>query len=80
MKDSMNDKLFLKNSMSWCAADNCSKSSKNNPSKTLFILPKNECKRKTWIAVINRKEGTLPKNVYLCSDHFEEVCFDKSRA
>ena len=59
-------KLFLKNSMSWIAGYNCSSSSKNNPDKTFFILPKNECTRKAWITVINWKEDTLPKNVYLC--------------
>ena len=49
MKDLMNAKLFLKNNMSWCVAYNCSYSSKNNPGKTFFILPKNECTRKAWI-------------------------------
>ena len=46
MKDLMNVKLFLKNNISWCAAYNCINSSKNNPDKTFFILPKNECNRK----------------------------------
>ena len=32
------------------------------------------------IGAINRTEDTLPKNVYLCSDHFEEACFNKSWA
>ena len=50
MKDSMNVKLFFKNKMLWCAAHNCSNSSKNNPGKTYFILPTNECTRKGWIA------------------------------
>ena len=59
----MNAKLFLKNNMSWCVAYNCSNSSKNNPDKTIFILPKNECTRKAWKAAINWKESTLPKNV-----------------
>ena len=39
---------------------------------------KNECTRKVWITVINLKEGTFRKNVYFCSDHFEEACFNKS--
>ena len=67
MKDLMNAKFFLKKNMSQCAAYNCSKPSKNNPGKTFFIFPKNECTRKAWIAPINRKEGTLPKNVMLRS-------------
>ena len=55
----MNVRLFLKNNMSWCTAYNCSNSSKNNSDKTFFSLSKRECPRKTWIAAINRKEGTL---------------------
>ena len=58
MKDLMNVKLFLKKNMSWCTACNCSNSSKNNPDKTFFILPKNECTRKAWIAALNQKVGT----------------------
>ena len=80
VKDLMNAKLFLKNNM-WlfsCTAYNCSNSNKNNPGKTFFILPKYDCTRKVWIAAIKRKEGTLLKNVYLRSYHFEEACFDKS--
>ena len=63
MKDLMNAKLILKNNISWCAAYGCSNSSKNNPGKTFFLLPKNECTRKVLIAAIG---GSLPKNVYLC--------------
>ena len=50
MKDLINAKLLLKKSMSWCAADNCSNFSTINLDKTSFILPKNECTRKAWIA------------------------------
>ena len=70
MKDLINAE---KNTMSWCVAYIYSNSSKNNPGKTFFILPKNECTRKAWIVVINRKEDTLPSNVYLCSDHFVSI-------
>ena len=48
MKDLMNVKLFLKNNMSWCAAYNCSDSSKDNPEKPFLIPPKNECTRSAW--------------------------------
>ena len=50
-----------------------SNSRRNNPGKTFFILPKNEYTKKAWITAIFQKEGTLPKNVYLCSHHFEEA-------
>ena len=55
MKDLMNTKLSLKNNMSWYVAYNRSDSSKNNPGKTFFILPKNECTRKAWMAWIKWK-------------------------
>ena len=50
MKDLMNVKLSLQNKILWCAAYDCSNSSKNNPDKTFFVLPKNDCTRKAWIA------------------------------
>ena len=33
---------------------------------------------KIWVRLINRTE--LPKRVYICSDHFQESCFDQSWA
>ena len=66
--------------MLWCVAYNCINSSKNNPDKTFFILPKNDCTDKAWTAAINQKQDTPLKNVYLCSDHFEETYIDKSWA
>ena len=78
MKYLRNAKFFLKSNMFWCANCNCSNSSKNNPDKTCFTLPKNECTRKAWIPAINRKESTLSLNFCLCSDYFQEACFDKS--
>ena len=41
-----------------CVAYKCSNSSKSNPEKTIFTLPKNEYTRKAWIAVLKRKEGS----------------------
>ena len=56
---------LLKNNMSWCATYTCSSdSSKINPNKACFILPKRECTKKAWIAAINQKEGTLSKDFY----------------
>ena len=50
--------------MPWCAAYNCSNSSKNNPEKTLFTLPKNESNRKADIPPLNRKEETPVQSQY----------------
>ena len=74
MKDLMDVKLFLKNNMSWCAAYNCSNSSKNNPDKTLVKITQT----KPLIRCYKPKKGTFSESVYLCSNHFEEACFDKS--
>ena len=68
MKDLMNVKLFLKNNMSWCAAYNCSNSSKNGPDKNFFILPKNECTRKAWVTASNQKRALLCKVSTLTSN------------
>ena len=65
--------VFLKSNMSQYAAYNCSSSSKNNPWKTNFILPKNDCTRKAWITAINRKEGTLPMNISLCYNILKKI-------
>ena len=54
---------------------NCSSSSKNNPGQTFLILPKNTSTRKAWIPAINRKEGTLLKNVYFMLRSFWRSLF-----
>ena len=61
-----------------CAAVGCHNNKKKNKDKTFFSLPKDPNLAKEWIAKIKRKEGNLPKNVCICSDHFEEDCFDLS--
>ena len=62
----------------WCAAVGCSSSSKKkeDENKTFFSLPSNPVTKKAWINAINRT--SLPKTVYLCSNHFEERCFDST--
>ena len=62
--------------MAWCSAFACSHNSKRDKEKSLFLLPTNPTVKSAWINAINRTE--LPKKVYLCSDHFEESCFDPS--
>ena len=62
--------------MSWCAAFGCHNSGSKNKDKSFFLLPKDQSVRASWIRAINRTE--LPSKVYLCSDHFEDTCFDAS--
>ena len=64
--------------MAWCAVVGCTNSNKKNPDKTFFALPKEESLKKQWVQLINRTE--LPRNVFVCSDHFEESSFDPSWA
>ena len=62
--------------MGCCSAYLCHNKSTKNPDKSYFVLPKDPKIRNAWIKAINRTE--LPKNVCVCSDHFEDGCFDKS--
>ena len=62
MKNLRNAKLFLKNNI--LAAYNCSNSSRNNPEKTLFTLPKSECTRKAQISTLNQKKDTPVQSQY----------------
>ena len=67
--------LFLLHpTMPHCCAWGCNNQSKLNKVVTYHFLPKDKHTASLWIRNINRT--TLPKDVYLCSDHFEESCFD----
>ena len=46
--------------------------------KSYFQLSKNENLKIVWVRLIKRTE--LPKRVHVCSDHFQESCFDQSWA
>ena len=46
--------------------------------ETFFALLKHECTRKAWTAAITWKKENLSKKVFFCSNHFEELCFDKN--
>ena len=44
----------------------------------LFSVPKDTAVAKVWIVKLNREKDNLPSKVYVCSDHFEDDCFDSS--
>ena len=44
--------------------------------KHFFLMPTNRSMSSAWKRAINRTE--LPKQVFVCSDHFEESCFNQS--
>ena len=64
--------------MPFCCANGCPNQTKPGYDKNIsyHILPKEESIRKEWIARLKRQ--VLPKYVYVCSEHFEDNCFDES--
>ena len=61
-----------------CAKVFCHNNKRKNKDKTFFSLPKDTAVAKVWIAKLNREKDNLPSKVYVCSDHFEDNCFDFS--
>lgn len=64
--------------MSWCAVFKCHNKTENTKNVSFYELTKNNPVRKEWIHAIGRPTNNLPGNIYICSDHFEEKCFDPS--
>ena len=64
--------------MPFCCVNGCPNQTKPGYDKNIsyHILPKEESIRKEWIARLKRQ--VLPKYVYVCSEHFEDNCFDES--
>ena len=61
-----------------CSAVYCHSNKKKNKDKTFFTLPRDAALAKIWIAKLNRAKDNLPKNIWICSDHFEDDCFNSS--
>ena len=59
-----------------CAAINCHNKSRRDKDRSFFNIPNDPVVKQAWIAAISRT--VLPKKIVLCSDHFEEKCFDPS--
>ena len=64
--------------MSWWAVINCNNKTKNNREVPYFQLPKDTSVHKDWIHATGRPIDNLPSKILICSDHFEEKCFDPS--
>ena len=63
--------------MAWCAAVACNNYKKKNKDLTFFVLPKTKAiADASWKVKIKREN--LPKVIYICEEHFEDSCFDKS--
>ena len=66
--------------MSWCAVINCNKKKKKKIEKCLISdYPKIQTFIKIhWIHATSCPIDNLPSKILICSDHFEEKCFDPS--
>ncbi|KAM7376426.1 hypothetical protein PAMP_006161 [Pampus punctatissimus] len=59
----------------FCLAYGCDSSSYVYPELTFHRFPKEAERRRRWLAVAHRDEGSLRLNSCLCSRHFEQSCF-----
>ena len=63
--------------MACCSIVGCTNKLANNSEVTCFSLPKDPQRQKRWLAAITRDKGSLPSNVFVCSDHFEDKYFNE---
>ena len=66
--------------MVYCCAVNCSNNSKGKGKEkniSFFRLPRDESLKKVWLAKIKRSNLPDENNVRLCSNHFEENCYER---
>ncbi|XP_076002817.1 uncharacterized protein LOC142995593 isoform X2 [Genypterus blacodes] len=59
----------------FCLAYGCDSSSYVHTQLSFHRFPKEPERRRRWLAVAQRDEGSLRTNSYLCSRHFEPSCF-----
>ena len=58
-----------------CGAPDCTNRISKNLDISFHRLPAEGKRRKAWLAKIKRQ--ILPKELYICSDHFETDCFER---
>ncbi|KAF7649350.1 hypothetical protein LDENG_00142970, partial [Lucifuga dentata] len=59
----------------FCLAYGCDSSSYVHTELSFHRFPKETERRRRWLAVAQRDEGSLRCNSFLCSRHFEPSCF-----
>ncbi|XP_028294570.1 uncharacterized protein LOC114456786 [Gouania willdenowi] len=59
----------------YCLAYGCETSSFTCPDLSFHRFPKDKERRRQWLVVAQRDEGSLRMNSFLCSRHFEPTCF-----
>uniref|UniRef100_A0A8C4R2W2 THAP-type domain-containing protein n=1 Tax=Eptatretus burgeri TaxID=7764 RepID=A0A8C4R2W2_EPTBU len=64
-----------------CAAINCSNQQTKGSGKTFHLFPRRSPNLlRQWILKVRRKKWVPSSRSVLCSDHFEESCFDRTGA
>ncbi|XP_063880059.1 uncharacterized protein LOC135111070 [Scylla paramamosain] len=61
-----------------CSARGCSNRSGRGTKVTFHLFPKNNEARQKWVPATGRKNWSPGKRAVLCSEHFEEECFDRT--
>ena len=64
--------------MAHCSIVGCKNKQANNSEVTYFTLPKDPQRGKNSLAAISKDKSNVPSIFFVCSDHFEDKCFDKS--
>ncbi|TNN59395.1 THAP domain-containing protein 2 [Liparis tanakae] len=64
----------------FCLAYGCDASSYVHPQLSFHRFPKDAERRRRWLVLSQRDEGSLRTNSCLCSRHFEPACFSPSEA
>ncbi|XP_056151402.1 uncharacterized protein LOC130126061 [Lampris incognitus] len=59
-----------------CLAYGCDSSNLVHQSVTFYRFPKDPERRKMWLNLAHRDEGSLRPNSLLCSRHFEQACYE----
>ncbi|XP_076310135.1 THAP domain-containing protein 2-like [Tachypleus tridentatus] len=61
-----------------CSAVGCSNISAKGCGKTFHLFPKNVVRRQLWVTRMRREKFKPSDKAVVCSDHFEEIHFDKT--
>ena len=63
--------------MVYCMAFGCTNDSRNTKNISYHKLPDNNELKKVWLVKISREDPKISKNSVLCSEHFEQDCFER---
>ena len=58
-----------------CCVPECTNHSSKTESVSYHKIPRESKRRKAWTSRLRRENFPPLENCYVCSDHFEQVCF-----